>query len=154
MSVFQLPKTLCQELNSLMCHFFGVRMTHGNKVVWLSWAKMGKSKMQGGMGFRELEYFNLAMLAKQGWRLITNPDSMVAKILKEKYYPQHSFLEAPLGNRPSFAWRSICNSRALLKEGLMWRVGNGESIQIWHDKWLPSPTSYVIQSLFPSSETS
>jgi ribonuclease HI len=107
---------------------------------------MGQPKMKGGLGFRELESFNLAMLAKQGWRLLTNPESMVAQIMKAKYYPQHSFLEANLGTRPSFAWRSIWNSRTLLKEGLIWRVGNGESIKIWQDRWLPSPSSYLVQA--------
>lgn len=51
-----------------------------------------------------------------------------------------------MGARPSFAWRSIFKSRELLQEGLVWRVGNGESIKIWEDKWLPSPISYIVQS--------
>jgi hypothetical protein len=47
---------------------------------------------------------------------------------------------------PSFVWRSICSSRDLLKDGLQWRVGNGNSIAIWKDKWLPCPSSHKIQS--------
>ena len=31
------------------------------------------------MGFRDLKMFNLAMLGKQGWRLMTRPDSLCAK---------------------------------------------------------------------------
>ncbi|GLT76793.1 hypothetical protein SLA2020_484310 [Shorea laevis] len=38
------------------------------------------------------------------------------------------------------------NSRVLLQEGLMWRVGTGNSIRIWKDKWMPSPVSYMVQS--------
>jgi hypothetical protein len=34
----------------------------------------------------------------------------------------------------------------LLEEGLVWRVGNGEQIQIWDDKWLHNTTSHQIQS--------
>ena len=47
---------------------------------------MCKSKMNGGIGFRNLQAFNLAMLAKQGWRLISNPNSLVAQIYKARYY--------------------------------------------------------------------
>ena len=36
--------------------------------------------------------------------------------------------------------------RKLLQEGMSWRVGDGKSIKIWHDRWLPSPTTYAIQS--------
>jgi hypothetical protein len=74
------------------------------------------------------------MLAKQGWRLIHNPESLVALILKEKYYPTVGFQNAQLGSNPSFAWRSIVNAKDVLEWGLMWRVGNGEDIQIWGDK--------------------
>jgi hypothetical protein len=51
-----------------------------------------------------------------------------------------------LGNRPSFAWRSIQGSRDLIKDGLIWRVGNGKKIRIWKDKWLPTPTTYKVYS--------
>ncbi|GLT77197.1 hypothetical protein SLA2020_488060 [Shorea laevis] len=76
----------------------------------------------------------------------TFPNSLAAQVLKEKYFPNSSFLEASLGNRPSYAWRSICKSRPLLEEGLIWRVGNGASIKIWGDKWIPRATTHKIQS--------
>jgi hypothetical protein len=34
----------------------------------------------------------------------------------------------------------------LLKQGLVWRVGDGKSIQIWGDRWLPSPSTFLVQS--------
>jgi hypothetical protein len=71
---------------------------------------------------------------------------MVAQILRAKYYPHSSFLEAQLGSKPSFVWRSLFNSRDLLLKGLIWRVGNGQSIRIWEDKWLPTPTTFAVQS--------
>jgi hypothetical protein len=54
----------------------------------------------------------------------------VAKILKEKYYPNSTYMEASLGRNTSYAWRSIWGAKELLGEGLVWRVGDRRSIHI------------------------
>jgi hypothetical protein len=146
MSVFLLPKTLCHDINSMMSKFWWGHKENDSKMVWMSWEKLGRAKEKGGIGFRDLKYFNLALLAKQGWRLIHNTDSLVAKVFKEKYYPHASFQTSVLGNRPSYAWRSIHTSKSLLQAGMMWRMGDGRSIKIWEDWWIPSPSTYSIQS--------
>ena len=37
----------------------------------------------------------------------------------------------------SYTWRSILSGLSVLKKGLVWRVGDGSSIRIWEDDWLP-----------------
>jgi ribonuclease HI len=137
MSVFSLPKTLTKEINSIMGKFWWSFKENFNKVAWMSWKKMGRSKDTGGLGYRDLESFNRAMLAKQCWRLLNWPDSLAARVLKEKYYPGGPFLDSNLGKKPSYAWRSIWQAKPLLQEGLIWRVGNGLRIDMWKDKWIP-----------------
>jgi hypothetical protein len=58
------------------------------------------------------------------------PDSLTAKLLKAKYHPDYSILEAPMGKNPSFAWRSIHNAIGLIQEGLIWRIGNDKIARI------------------------
>jgi len=101
MSVFRLPQTLCKSLNSLMNGFWWGHKTNQGRVHWMSWKRLGAPQNRGGMGFHDLEVFNLALFAKQGWRLLSNPDSLVARIMKEKYHPRVDFLDAKLGSRPS-----------------------------------------------------
>lgn len=50
-----------------------------------------------GMGFHDMEVFNKALLAKQGWRIVQNLNSILTRALQGKYYPSCSFLEASLG---------------------------------------------------------
>jgi hypothetical protein len=146
MSVFQLSKKLYQDITSMMSRFWWGHKDKKWYMAWMSWKKMGKGKEEGGLGFQDLELFNLALLAKQGWRLIQNPKSLVARIMKAKYYPDTNFLEAEIGRNPSYAWRSIWNSKKLLKEGLIWRVGNGENIKIWEHPWIPIPRAHPARS--------
>ena len=66
MSCFQLPKGLCDEIESMMRRFWWGQRGQEFKVAWVSWRKLCKSKLKGGVGFKNLQAFNLAMLAKQG----------------------------------------------------------------------------------------
>ena len=34
-------------------------------------------------------------------------------------------------------WRGICDSKKILKNGVRFRVGNGNHIHVWCDPWLP-----------------
>jgi hypothetical protein len=89
------------------------------------------------MGFRDLHLFNLAMLARQGWRLLLDPDSLCAQVLKAKYYPDGNLLSAIEKPGISYSWRSIVRGFQTIKSGMIWRVGDGSRINIWNDPWLP-----------------
>ena len=146
MSCFQLPKCLCDEMEGMMRIFWWGQCQQESKIAWVGWRKLCKSKDRGGMGFRDLQAFNLALLAKQGWRLLTNPDSLGARIYKARYYPHGDVLKAKPGSNPSYTWRSIRNGLEVIRKGTRWRVGNENLIHIWEDKWLPTPTTYKVIS--------
>ena len=54
MSCFQLPKGLCDEIENMMRRFWWGQRGQEFKVAWVSWRKLCKSKLKGGMGFRNL----------------------------------------------------------------------------------------------------
>jgi hypothetical protein len=75
----------------------------------------------------------MAMLAKQAWRLIHSPDSLCAKLLKAKYYLESDILKVEPTNNMSYTWRSILKRVEVLKNGIIWRIGDGNNINIWQD---------------------
>ena len=111
MSCFLLPRGLCQHINSLIRKFWWGSKGGQRKPAWVSWRTMCKPKHMGGMGFRDIELFNLALLARQVWRLLQEPDTLCARVLKARYYPDTSVLHATLGAHPSQVWRSIMEGR-------------------------------------------
>jgi hypothetical protein len=146
MSCFKLPDSLCNELNSMASNFWWGHKATGRNVHWMKWEKLCVSKETGGLGFRDLKTFNLALLAKQGWRILQQPQSLVARVFKAKYFATSNFMDATLGNRPSYAWRSIFMAREVLHLGLRWHIGDGKSVDIWRDPWLPTKGSFMVRS--------
>lgn len=66
MSCFLLPIELCTELEVMMAKFWWGQRKEERKIHWLSWHNTCDSKGKGGLGFKSLHVFNLALLAKQG----------------------------------------------------------------------------------------
>jgi hypothetical protein len=50
MGVFQLPTTLCKDLNALMHSFWWSHKSKTSRIHWMSWERMGRSKAEGGLG--------------------------------------------------------------------------------------------------------
>jgi hypothetical protein len=117
------------------------------KMHWRSWDWLTTPKSLGGMGFRDMALFNQAMLGKQAWRLLTEPESLCAKVLKGRYFPNSSFWSASYTRTSSYTWRSIIFGKELLTQGLRWGVGTGSSIRILEDNWIPNTPAYMVTPL-------
>ena len=66
------------------------------------------------------------------------------RCLALKYFPSSLVFEAR-SSTGSFAWQSLLEARHVIEKGMMWRVGDGSQIQVFHDNWIPGrfPTKAV-----------
>ncbi|XP_075651352.1 putative mitochondrial protein AtMg00310 [Castanea sativa] len=103
----------------------------------MRWNQLCDPKAKGGVGFRDINAFNLEILAKQAWCLIHHQHSLMYRVYKAHYFPTCSFLEANLGSNPSYVWRSLLQTRDIILEGSVWKVGDGATIEIENHQWLP-----------------
>lgn len=94
MSYFKLPKTLYTEMERLMGNFWWGQKEYERKIHWNILDKMCIPKCKGGMGFRNLHSFNLAILVKQGWRILKDDQSLLHKIYKARYFPHFSLFDS------------------------------------------------------------
>lgn len=137
MACFSLPRGLCENVTSIIRQFWWGSKQGKRKPAWVAWDIMNRPKHLGGLGFRDLEIFNLALLARQAWRLLTNPVWLSARILKAAYYPDCGTLQAELGSHPSQIWRAIVDGRDIMQQGDIRRIGTGESKLIWEHNLIP-----------------
>lgn len=137
MQCFALSKTLCQKLKVILNKFWWSHSKSTRGIHWNCWRDLCIPKSEGGMGFRDLFLFNKALLAKQIWRLLMQPDCLLAKVFKARYYLFSNIMAAKIGSYPSFTWRSLCGARELIADSLIWRIGSGRAVNIWNDPWLP-----------------
>jgi hypothetical protein len=133
MACFLLPRGLFQHINAMLRRFWWGCREGERKPSWVSWREMCKPKHMGGLGFRDIELFNLALVARQGWRMLQNPNSLSSRVLKAKYFPNLDLLQAELGSSLSQVWRAIHAGLGVLKQGLVKRIGTDETTHPWND---------------------
>ena len=78
------------------------------------------------------------ILSRVGWRLLNESNPLVSAVMKAKYYPKTTFLNAEVGANPSYVWCSIMAALRAFREGARRKIGNGLNTTVWRTPWLPS----------------
>ena len=113
---------------------------------------MTKSKLVGGLGFRDLTLYNNSLFAKQARRLLHEKQTLFYKVFKAKFFPNCSIMEAIESSGVSYAWKSILYSRDVIEKGARWRIEDGCSVKLWQHYWLPIKHPTRISSPLESME--
>ncbi|CAL9015940.1 unnamed protein product [Prunus brigantina] len=136
MHCFKFTKGLCDEINSELAKFWWGKHDSDAKIHWRSWSALCVPKSEGGLGFRDLNTFNLSLLGKQAWKLIHDPNTYWAKLIKARYFPNCEFMNVVAGHCPSWGCVSLLEGREVIKKNLRHQVFNGLNTKIWQDRWL------------------
>ena len=91
---------------------------------------MAQGRKEGGLGFKDLETFDKALLGKQIWKLLTKLNLLVSKMLKAKYFPKESIFTCKAQSNASWFWKGLLEARGHIEKGLLRRIGNGRSTNI------------------------
>ncbi|XP_074361973.1 uncharacterized protein LOC141702164 [Apium graveolens] len=142
MSCFRIPKEIIKKIHIMAARFWWGSSDKKRKIHWCKWEVLCMPKERGGLGFRDMKAFNQALIAKQVWRILRQPDSLCAKILRDCYFPNSSILKAKYGSSGSFVWRSIVRGKEIISRGYRWRIGDGNSVNVLEDPWIPRPLNF------------
>ena len=95
-------------------------------------------KDEGGLGFRRMHDFNLALIAKLDWKLLSNTDCLWVNQLQNKYIKYGDFLSSPLSSTTSWLWKGIQKIKPIIFTGACLRVSRSSSSPIWSSNWVPT----------------
>ena len=113
----------------------------------VSWVKICRPKAEGGLGIRMPREMNKALIAKVGWRLLNDKESLWATVLRSKYSVRdiHDPTWMIVGKKISSTWRSIVMGiREVVTKGHTWVIGNGRGIKFWTNRWLSGQSLMMI----------
>lgn len=103
MGCFKIPLGLCHNIEAMIKKFWWGQRGDRRKIHWVKWDELSKSKMVGGMGFRDVALFNDSLLAKQAWRLLQNKNSLFYRVFKAQFFPNCSIMEGKHLRSSSYA---------------------------------------------------
>jgi hypothetical protein len=104
--MFQLPASLHESLSRCIRRFWWGECAGKRKTHWTPWQQYTRAKGDGGFGFRDLKLFNQALLARQAWRLVDRLESLCARVLKAKYFPNGNLLDTVFATNQSLTWKA------------------------------------------------
>lgn len=145
MTCFELPLSLCKRIQSALTRFWWDATDGERKICWVSWDTLTLPKALGGLGFRDIQTFNQALLGKIAWRIIQKPDCLLARVLLGKYCHKTSFLKVGVPSGGSHGWKGILLGSDLLLQHLGKAIGDGESTSLWRDSWIDPHANIIPQ---------
>ncbi|XP_021750219.1 uncharacterized protein LOC110715907 [Chenopodium quinoa] len=123
LSVLKIPSTVIDKINNLFLRFWWKSTPHSRGIAMAPSSVLYRPKGLGGLGLRHLGFFNSALLAKQAWRVMHNPQLLVSRIFHAKYpyLMDHSFLSRL--SRPSWAAKILSLERPtqLMDDFVYWK---------------------------------
>lgn len=116
----------------------------------VAWENVTKPKKEGGLGIRSMRQSNSAFMAKLGWRVLSEPQSLWSRVLRAKYCDNRCDIDMFKDKtNASNAWRGILSSVDVIRKGLNMAVGNGSKTFFWHHRWATKEPLLTLTSREP-----
>lgn len=134
-----LPRGLCDEIDRKCRDFIWGDTEHQRHIHLASWSSICVPKKFGGLGLRTARDINTSFMMKAGWNLCARKNDMWVQIIRTKYKCGGELIpKINMKRQGSNLWRGICKNWNLVNSNLVWRVGNGNSINFCTDQWIPN----------------
>ncbi|CAL1388701.1 unnamed protein product [Linum trigynum] len=132
-----LPTNVREYIDKQIRAFIWGSSEGGRKIHLIDWETICNPKEEGGLGLRNATRMNEAFMLKIAWRLMAEPESLWASIVRAKYLRRMEGGWQPrTPGRLSNLWRGVLRILHLIPDAIMWNIKSGRSTRFWTDRWL------------------
>jgi hypothetical protein len=152
MSSFLLPNSISSSLDRAFKNFWwGFPKDKARNLSLKSWNSICLPKEERGLGFRRMHDFNLSLISKLGWKLLSNSYCLWVSQLQKKYIKYGNFISSSNVSSSSWIWKGIQKIKPLISAGACLTVSKTSTASIWTTNWVPSLPSFRPLPKFPSN---
>ncbi|GKA91923.1 putative pentatricopeptide repeat-containing protein [Tanacetum coccineum] len=128
-----------------------IKAVHGSlarKLAWIKWKNVISSYDNGGLNIGSLKAFNLTLLQKWRWRLLSHKNALWVKVIKALHGQEGGFDNN--GCIYNGTWARIVGSSNFLdsnniipNSSFRFQAGCGTRIRFWKDTWVGDSPFYI-----------
>ncbi|GKV30550.1 hypothetical protein SLEP1_g39351 [Rubroshorea leprosula] len=143
-STMRAPKQVIKLLSSIQRSFLWGGKEGDRKIAWVSWEIVCNSRKNGGLGVKDLDRFNMALLGKWRWRLVVEKEALWNRVVEAKYgfRRRRDWEGREVKTNSSFWWKALWkldeergSNEGWVYKGVVKTVGEGNDTLFWHEKW-------------------
>ena len=137
LSLFPIPVGVAHRLERIQRRFLWSGMGEDTKFHLVSWSQVCEPIQNGGLGVKDIQRFNKALLGKWLWRFGMERDALWRQVVAAKYgsnWGGWGTKEVKDSYGVSL-WKSIHRGWSSFSNHLFHLVGDGSRVQFWHDRW-------------------
>jgi hypothetical protein len=124
-SALAAPNFILNAIKALQRNFLWQGLKAGKKFALISWEKLCRPKIQGGLGIRDPSILNKVLSAKIWWRWLKRPQDLWARLWRRKYTPnatERSLIRWNEDTPGSLIWTTARQNRHLVVNHAFWEI--------------------------------
>ncbi|GKB30917.1 RNA-directed DNA polymerase, eukaryota, reverse transcriptase zinc-binding domain protein, partial [Tanacetum coccineum] len=134
-SVFLIPATIIKEINKLLKWFLWNQGDTAKEKAKVAWKEVCKPKDEGGLGLKNLQTWNHALLAKHVWNIAIKKDTLWVKWVHSVKLRGKNIWGITTDFNDSWGWNNLLYIRDLIKSNVKCIIGNEGNASLWFDNW-------------------
>lgn len=136
---------ITKVLTDLMRRFFW-ELDQKRYLAYVAWDKIAKPVLEGGLGIRDLNSLNDALLMKYLFQVAAGENLPWVQIVKAKYLPQSCLWASKREYQCTYFWRSIMRLRDKLILMIQWKIGDRLLCNAIREPWCLAAISIQLEN--------